>query len=161
MASWKISQYKWLKSLIFLCQGGSKEEALSGRHFEMFPLVLQYSLRKGAARWPTGSYQMGLFLLYARLLLTKLKLCVLLKTKQESLTVPFSFGIVYSLHQSALEIQIRRVRSDMNPQHTYLARRSTMIMKVVPLGWGLSIAHRLGWPLRLPQTWVTRARNFW
>ena len=46
------------------------------------------------------------------------------------------------------------------PKHTYLVRRLTMIKKVVPLGWGLSIAHRLGWPLRLPQMWVTRARNF-
>ena len=35
-------------------------------------------------------------------------------------------------------------------KHTYLARRSTMITKVVPLGWGPSIAQRLGWPLRLP-----------
>ena len=52
-------------------------------------------------------------------------------------------------------------REDEDIGHTYLARRSTMITKVVPLGWGLSIAHRLGWPLRLPQTWVTRARNFW
>jgi len=44
--------------------------------------------------------------------------------------------------------------------HTYLARRSTTIKKVVPLGWGLAIAQRLGWPLRLPQTWVTRVHNF-
>ena len=77
---------------------------------------------------------MGLFLLYTRVLLTKLKLGVLLKTKLESLAVSFSFGIVYSLHQLALEIQIRRVRGDINIEHTYLARRSTMIMKVVPLG---------------------------
>ena len=45
-------------------------------------------------------------------------------------------------------------------KHTYLAWRSTVITKAVPLGWGLSIALRLGWPLRLPQTWVTRTRNF-
>ena len=45
--------------------------------------------------------------------------------------------------------------------HTYLAWRLTMIMKVVPLGWDLSIALRFGWPLRLPQMWVTRTRNFW
>jgi hypothetical protein len=30
-------------------------------------------------------------------------------------------------------------------QHTYLAWRLTMIKKVVPLGWGLAIALRLGW----------------
>ena len=45
--------------------------------------------------------------------------------------------------------------------HTYLAWRLTMITKVVPLGWDLSIALRFGWPLRLPQMWVTRTRNFW
>ena len=48
-----------------------------------------------------------------------------------------------------------------NKWHTYLARRLTTIKKVVPLGWGLAIALRLGWPLRLPQMWVTRTRNFW
>ena len=46
-------------------------------------------------------------------------------------------------------------------RHTYLAWRLTMITKVVPLGWDLSIAQRFGWPLRLPQMWVTRTRNFW
>ena len=45
-------------------------------------------------------------------------------------------------------------------EHTYLAWRSTVITKAVPLGRGPSIAHRLGWPLRLPQMWVTRTRNF-
>ena len=40
--------------------------------------------------------------------------------------------------------------------HTYLARRSTVIMKAVPPGRGSSIALRLGWPLRLPQMWATR-----
>ena len=45
-------------------------------------------------------------------------------------------------------------------KHTYLVWRLTMIKKVVPLGRGLSIAHWLGWPLRLPQMWLTRARNF-
>ena len=64
-------------------------EALSGRHFETFPLVLQHLLQKGAARWPTCSYQMGLFLLFTGLLLTKFKLYVLLTTKLESFTVPF------------------------------------------------------------------------
>ena len=47
-----------------------------------------------------------------------------------------------------------------NKWHTYLARRLTTIKKVVPLGWGLAIAQRLGWPLRLPQMWVTRVQNF-
>ena len=37
----------------------------------------------------------------------------------------------------------------------------TVILKAVPPGRGLSIALLLGWPLRLPQMWVTRARNFW
>ena len=56
------------------------------------------------------------------------------QTKLESFIVFYSIGIVFDLHQSALEIKIHRVRSDLNPEHTYLARRSTMIMKVVPLG---------------------------
>ena len=34
--------------------------------------------------------------------------------------------------------------------HTYLAWRLTMIMKVVPLGWDLSIALRFGWPYDYP-----------
>ena len=45
-----------------------------------------------------------------------------------------SVNIIFGLHQSALGFKICRVRSDGNPEHTYLARRSTMIMKVVPLG---------------------------
>ena len=40
--------------------------------------------------------------------------------------------------------------------YTYLARRLTVIMKAVPPGRGSPIALRLGWPLRLPQMWVTR-----
>ena len=68
---------------------------------------------------------------------------------------------LFGQHQLTFDIRILWVRIQTEGEHTYLARRSTMITKVVPLGWGLSIAHRLGWPLRLPQTWVTRARNFW
>ena len=44
--------------------------------------------------------------------------------------------------------------------HTYLARRLTVIMKAVPLGWGPSIALRLGWSLLILQMWVSRLRNF-
>ena len=40
----------------------------------------------------------------------------------------------FGFHQSALGFKICQVRTDVNPEHTYLARRSTMIMKVVPLG---------------------------
>ena len=85
----------------------------------------------------------------------------LCKSGVEFVTAFSPFALFFCVHQSYFGIQICWPRSDVNPEHTYLARRSTMIMKVVPLGWGLSIAHRLGWPLRLPQTWVTRARNFW
>ena len=45
-----------------------------------------------------------------------------------------SVDVFFGFHQSALGIRIGQVRSDANPKHTYLARRSTMIMKVVPLG---------------------------
>ena len=68
---------------------------------------------------------------------------------------------LFGQRQLTFDIRILWVRTQTMGEHTYLARRSTMITKVVPLGWGLSIAPRLGWPLRLPQTWVTRARNFW
>ena len=37
----------------------------------------------------------------------------------------------------------------------------TTITKVVGPEWGLSIALRLGWPLRSPQMLVTRVRNFY
>ena len=36
----------------------------------------------------------------------------------------------------------------------------TVIHEAVPPVWGPSIALRLGWPLRSPQMWVTRVRNF-
>ena len=45
-------------------------------------------------------------------------------------------------------------------KHTYLAQVITMITEVVPSGRGCSIALRSSWPLRLPQMWVTRVRNF-
>ena len=37
----------------------------------------------------------------------------------------------------------------------------TLISKEVPPGRGLSIALRLGWPLRFPQMWETREHNLW
>jgi len=46
-------------------------------------------------------------------------------------------------------------------ESSYLpGRGDTVIIKAVPLGWGPPIALRLGWPLGLPQMWVTPRRNF-
>ena len=36
-----------------------------------------------------------------------------------------------------------------------------VINKAAPSGWGPGIALRWGWGLRFPQTWETRAQNFW
>ena len=130
-------------------------------HFEKFPLLLRHLLWKGPLDGQPVDIGWGC------------SCCKHSNWKPNEMHMPFSkcelkshicFLLLKSLfgfHQSALGFRIQQFRTDVNLEHTYLARRSTMIMKVVPLGWGLSIAHRLGWPLRLPQTWVTRARNFW
>ena len=46
--------------------------------------------------------------------------------------------------QKYMEFRNYLVASITWTEHTYLARRSTVIMKAVPLGRGPSIAHRLG-----------------
>lgn len=46
-------------------------------------------------------------------------------------------------------------------RNTYLVSRSTVITEAVPLGRDRSIAHRDGWPLRVFQIGISRARNFW
>ena len=56
---------------------------------------------------------------------------------QTRTTAGYMFSSVkafFGFHHSALGFKICQVRTDVNPEHTYLARRSTMIMKVVPLG---------------------------
>ena len=54
------------------------------------------------------------------------------------------------------------INSDSRRRKAYLpGAEVTVIKKAVPPGRGFSIALRLGWPLRIPLMWVSRAYNFW
>ena len=60
------------------------------------------------------------------------------------------------------QVQLLSIKHSRDRSQAYLpGTEDTMIHKVVPPVWGPSIALRLGWPLRSPQMWVTRVRNFW